>query len=76
MLALRWGYMKRWKAERRRGACHWRPSIPLRAAARSAFDGGDIAGVSPVADDWLWGHGYDLPEGSEDRRRVLVEFAS
>lgn len=47
----------------------------LRAAARATFDGGDLSGVEPIADDWLWGNGYDLPEGSEDRRRVLVEFA-
>lgn len=47
----------------------------LRAAARAAFGGGDFSGVGPIADDWLWGHGYDLAEGSEDRQRVLVAFA-
>lgn len=47
----------------------------LRAAARAAFGGGDFSGVGPIADDWLWGHGYDLAEGSEDRQRVLVDFA-
>lgn len=47
----------------------------LRDAARAAFAGGDFSGIAPLADDWLRGHGYDLSEESEDRRRVLVEFA-
>ncbi len=47
----------------------------LREAVQAAMGGGDFSGVGAIADDWLWAHGYDLPEGSEDRRRVLVEFA-
>jgi len=47
----------------------------LRESVKVAMGAGDFSGVGAIADDWLWGHGYDLPENSEDRRRVLVEFA-
>lgn len=47
----------------------------LRESVKAAMGAGDFSGVGAIADDWLWAHGYDLPEDSEDRRRVLVEFA-
>lgn len=59
-----------WEARKAAGAFDF-----LHEAARAAFGGGDFSGVGPIADDWLRGHGYDLPEESEDRRRVLLEFA-
>lgn len=47
----------------------------LRESVKAAMGAGDFSGVGAIADDWLWAHGYDVPGASEDRRRVLVEFA-